>query len=124
MKCNKKDEMIKDIESTETLNKKAQVEAALSMSKAIYEKFSLDNWLRFYGEYKNIPLALQELLDGEGINGLTVCSLERRRLDFLRGRCTDVDFMRDVEALFVGLNNEMSALEELDMNCDFMKERN
>lgn len=89
----------------------------------IHNEYSIDIWEKLYGGSENIPEYLMELLKGSGINGLNVENLGGRHLDYIKGKRSNIDFLRDLEMLFTGLSNEMAVFEELDLTNDYMKER-
>lgn len=105
------------------VNASISSEEVNTICNMINSEYSIDIWEKKYDGIENIPQHLMELLKGSGINGLTVENLDVKHLDYLKGKRSNIDFLRDLEALFIGLGNEMAVLEELNLSNDYMKER-
>lgn len=93
-------------------NKDNTRERIKSLIEEINDKYSYEKCLLIVGVPEEIPDSLYELLVGRGINGLSVCNLDEKYLDYLGRKYDAYEFMCDVEALFSALAREFDTLVE------------
>ena len=80
--------------------------------ETIKNQYSYDKCLALYESSDEDRDSLYELLNGIGVNGLTVCNLDAKACEYRCKKYAAYDFMCDVEALCSELSREFGEIGE------------